>query len=55
MTDDLKDIPGLKESEMRALATCGICGKKLGEDNPLGLFYVVNVERYMLDPSALRR
>jgi hypothetical protein len=49
----------MKEKELRALATCKACGKKLGssflDNRTLPLFWKVTVERFMLDDAALRR
>lgn len=47
--------PGMKEKELRERAACALCARKIGETSPLGLFYKVTVERYMIDPAAAQR
>lgn len=45
---------GMKEAELRAAATCGLCRRKIGESG-IPLFWRVRVERFGLDAQALRR
>ncbi len=49
----------MKEDELRKLATCKVCGKRLGasfrDNHTLPLFWKVTLERHMLDDGALRR
>jgi len=51
----------MKENELRDLATCAICKKKLGEsfreNHTLPIFWKVAIraERHILDESAMRR
>lgn len=44
----------MKEKELREAATCGLCGKKIGESG-LPLFMRVNVKRYGLNARAIKR
>jgi hypothetical protein len=44
----------MKEKELRAHSTCSLCKKKLGETS-FPAFYRVSVERFVLDPGAIRR
>lgn len=44
----------MKESELRKRATCCMCHKKLGQTGHF-LFYVVTIQRYCLNESAIRR
>jgi hypothetical protein len=44
----------MKEKELRELATCSLCDKKIGETG-LPLFYKLTVERFGLDLNACRR
>ena len=44
----------MKEKELREIAMCGLCGKKIGKSGFLG-FYRMRIQQYMLDPSALQR
>lgn len=55
MSEDIRNLPGMKERELRELATCFICRKRIGEAHPLGIFYKLTVERFMIDVAALRR
>lgn len=49
----------MKERELRELATCKGCGKKLGasfrENRTLPMFWKVTIERFLLDDQAMRR
>ena len=45
---------GLKEKELRALATCANCRRKIGQTE-LPIFYVVTIERHGLDSRAINR
>jgi|HubBroStandDraft_3_1064219.scaffolds.fasta_scaffold389720_2 hypothetical protein len=49
----MKTMP-LKESELRKIATCDVCERKIGEQ-PLPLFYLVTVARYGVDRNAIER
>jgi len=44
----------MKESELRALATCSVCGKKIGSCG-LPMFWKVTIERFGLDAGAIQR
>lgn len=44
---------GVKEPELRALATCRCCGERVGRAGPV--LYRVRVERIMLDLAACER
>ena len=44
----------MKEKELRAYATCGLCQKKIGQTS-FPSFYRVTLERFMLDPGAIQR
>ena len=44
----------MKEKELREVATCKMCGKKIGASG-LPLFWRVRIERYGLKANALRR
>jgi hypothetical protein len=49
----------VKEKELRELAVCKGCGKKLGasfkDNHTLPFFWKVTAERFMIDDGALRR
>ncbi len=49
----------MKERELREMATCKSCGKKLGtsflENHTLPMFWKVTFERYILDDQAMKR
>ena len=49
----------MKEDEVRKLATCAICHKKLGasikEHHNLPIFWKVTAQRFMFDEGAMRR
>jgi hypothetical protein len=44
----------MKEQELRACATCGLCHKKIG-DSGLPMFYRVRIERYGVKLDAVKR
>ena len=44
----------MKEKELRACATCGLCHKKMG-DSGLPLFYRVRIERHIVKLDAVKR
>lgn len=44
----------MKEKELRKLATCGGCGRKLGEARAL-FFWKITVDRYAMDHQAMMR
>ena len=44
----------MKEKELRRLATCSLCGQKIGHTG-LPLFWVVRVERYGVALRAVER
>ena len=44
----------MKETELREVAKCAICGKGIGHTG-LPFFYRVRIERYGLDAGALQR
>lgn len=44
----------MKEKELRRLATCSLCGQKIGHTG-LPLFWVVRVERYGVDLRSVER
>lgn len=44
----------MKEGELRELAECCACHKKIGE-LPLPIFHKVTTERFILDAQAVRR
>ena len=44
----------LKERDLRALATCGVCGKKVGHTG-IPLLYRVTIEQYVIDLAAVSR
>lgn len=56
---EANDLPGMKEKELRALASCKGCGKKLGasfrDNHSLPFFWKITFERFMLDDDAMRR
>jgi hypothetical protein len=49
----------MKEEELRRLATCAVCGKKLGasikEHRNLPIFWKVTAQRFLFDDGAMRR
>jgi hypothetical protein len=44
----------MKEKELRACATCGLCKRKIG-DHGLPLFYRVRIERHGIKLDAVQR
>jgi hypothetical protein len=44
----------MKEKELRKLATCGVCHKKIGNSG-FPMFWKITVERFGLDAKALER
>lgn len=44
----------MKEKELRACATCGLCQRKIGNVG-LPLFYRVRIERHGIDINAVHR
>lgn len=44
----------MKEKELRACATCGLCRKKIG-DSGIPLFWRVRIERHGIKMDAVRR
>ncbi len=44
---------GMKETELRKLATCGGCGKGIGKGNIF--FWKITIDRYAFDHNALQR
>ena len=44
----------MKERELRAAATCGLCGKKIGHTR-LPLFWRVTIERWGIKANAVMR
>lgn len=44
----------MKGNELRKAATCAVCGHKIGQAS-VPIFYRVKIERYVLDPTAVRR
>lgn len=56
MGDDLRDMPGLKESELLALGPCVVCGKPHLDPAAGGVtFYKLTVTRAMFCRPALER
>ena len=49
----------MKERELRELATCKGCGKKLGasfrENRTLPMFWKITMERFLIDDRAMKR
>jgi len=49
----------MKEQELRDLAVCKSCGKKLGasfrDNHTLPIFWKLTIERFILDDAAMRR
>ena len=57
MADEYYDGEGvgeMKEKELREIATCALCGKRIG-DSGLPLFWRVRIRRYGLKADAMRR
>lgn len=46
-------MPGVKEDEIRKLATCALCKQKVGAAGPV--LYRVSIEQIALDVRALQR
>lgn len=44
----------MKERELRACATCGLCGEKIGKSG-MPMFWRVRVERHGIDLGAVQR
>lgn len=44
----------MKYHELRSCDDCDICGKAIGE-HPLKLFWVVKIQRHLIDMDAIRR
>lgn len=44
----------MKEAELRKLATCGVCGQKIGHTG-LPSFWRVKVERYLPDEDMAKQ
>lgn len=44
----------MKESELREISTCHLCGKKIGKTK-LPLFWRIRVQRYGIDMNAVQR
>ncbi len=44
----------MKYNELRAHDNCDMCGSLVG-DHPLKLFWVVKIQRHMIDMDAVRR
>ena len=44
----------MKERELRKIAKCGICGKKIGESG-LPFFFRLKVEQFVIDTDAFKR
>jgi len=51
---DLFMSNGLKENELRELATCRLCKEKIGTKRVIDM-YVVNLERHFIDFEAIAR
>jgi len=50
-----EELKGMKQAELVALGSCGVCHKKIGDSEGLPVFYVVEISRAMLDRRAIRR
>ena len=50
----MKTQGGLKEKDLRKLATCAHCRRKIGETG-VPVFYVVTVERHALNLDTIHR
>ncbi len=44
----------MKEEELRAVSTCGICTEKIGK-SAMPMFFRVRIDRYALDGAAMQR
>ena len=51
MTSDLKDLPGVKRSEIQK---CAMCNKGIMHDRSL-TFYTVQIKYMVIDPGAIQR
>lgn len=49
---ELKDMPGIKESELLKLGPCAICGEPIVKDI---FFYRIRLERAAFDAAPVRR
>lgn len=44
----------MKEDELRKVAECSVCGKKIGECG-VPIFYRVRIQQYVVDLAAVQR